>query len=87
MGKEVENRINHRNFYNKYVRPNDQVIPFNRMTIKELTDPSGNELSSITLIQGNRYIFDLSDPELLENNVAFNIKLLDYEPKDGTWEY
>lgn len=70
-----------------HVRPNDQIVPFNRMTIKELVDPSGVEQSSITLIQGNRYIFDLSDPELLENNIAFNTKLLAYEPKDGSWEY
>tara|TARA_B110000008_G_scaffold279543_1_gene327121 strand:- start:1214 stop:7138 length:5925 start_codon:yes stop_codon:yes gene_type:complete len=85
-GREIES-ITETFTISMHTRPNDQIIPFNRMTIKELTDPSGNELSSITLIQGNRYIFDLSDPELLENNVAFNIKLLDYEPKNGTWEY
>ena len=57
----------------------DLINPYDRMIISELQNPDASYPSSITLIQGNRYIFDLSDPELLTNNVGFNERLLLYD--------
>lgn len=57
-------------------RLNDFIVPYNRITIKELEDSNQDNASVLTLLQGNRYIFDLSDPELLANNIAFNEKIL-----------
>jgi hypothetical protein len=64
-------------------RIGDFVIPFDRMTIQELEDEDVENNSILTLVQGNRYIFDLSNEDLVDFNVGINARDIEVDPSDG----